>query len=83
MPAPAVIPAPIAYINVVAVKKLVVGSWGAAHLSALTVSMGGRASSYGIFASAIHLAEVFTVSAVFRLYCWCGLKLWLYLWVWL
>ena len=28
MPAAAVIPAPIAYIQVVAVKKLVVGSWG-------------------------------------------------------
>ena len=27
MPAPAVIPAPIAYIKVVAVKKLVVGLW--------------------------------------------------------
>ena len=28
MPAAAVIPAPIAYIKVVAVKKLVVGFWG-------------------------------------------------------
>ena len=28
MPAAAVIPAPIAYIKVVAVKKLVVGLWG-------------------------------------------------------
>ena len=28
MPAAAVIPAPIAYINAVAVKKLVVGFWG-------------------------------------------------------
>ncbi len=27
MPAAAVIPAPLAYLNVVAVKKLVVGSW--------------------------------------------------------
>ena len=27
VPAAAVIPAPVAYINVVAVKKLVVGSW--------------------------------------------------------
>lgn len=27
MPAAAVIPAPIAYVNVAAVKKLVVGSW--------------------------------------------------------
>ena len=31
MPAAAVIPAPIAYINVVAVKKLVVGSPGPMH----------------------------------------------------
>ncbi len=31
MPAAAVIPAPIAYIKVVAVKKLVVGSWVAAR----------------------------------------------------
>ncbi len=30
MPAAAVIPAPIAYIKVVAVKKLVVGSWDVA-----------------------------------------------------
>lgn len=30
MPAAAVIPAPIAYIKVVAVKKLVVGPWGGA-----------------------------------------------------
>ena len=30
MPAAAVIPAPIAYIKVVAVKKLVVGFWGTA-----------------------------------------------------
>ncbi len=35
MPAPAVIPAPIAYIKVVAVKKLVVGFWGALVPSAL------------------------------------------------
>ena len=35
MPAAAVIPAPIAYINVVAVKKLVVGFWAcpAGHLA--------------------------------------------------
>ncbi len=32
MPAPAVIPAPIAYIKVVAVKKLVVEFWGSACL---------------------------------------------------
>ena len=31
MPAAAVIPAPIAYIKVVAVKKLVVGSWAGAE----------------------------------------------------
>ena len=31
MPAAAVIPAPIAYINVVVVKKLVVGSWSCRH----------------------------------------------------
>ena len=35
MPAAAVIPAPIAYINVVVVKKLVVGSRRAAGRSAL------------------------------------------------
>ena len=34
MPAAAVIPAPIAYIKVVAVKKLVVGFWHQAELSA-------------------------------------------------
>ena len=34
MPAAAVIPAPIAYINVVAVKKLVVGFWDHVELSA-------------------------------------------------
>ena len=33
MPAPAVIPAPIAYIKVVAVKKLVVGLLGQSSLS--------------------------------------------------
>eukprot|EP01043_Picozoa_sp_COSAG02_P087738 COSAG02_NODE_24963_length_672_cov_1437.080279_1_plen_33_part_10 len=33
MPAAAVIPAPIAYIKVVAVKKLVVGFWHHAALS--------------------------------------------------
>ncbi len=35
MPAAAVIPAPIAYIKVVAVKKLVVGSWSATLLVCL------------------------------------------------
>ena len=34
MPAAAVIPAPIAYIKVVAVKKLVVGFWHQAERSA-------------------------------------------------
>ncbi len=34
MPAAAVIPAPIAYIKVVAVKKLVVGFWGCERWSA-------------------------------------------------
>ena len=34
MPAPAVIPAPIAYIKVVAVKKLVVRLWGGLAWSA-------------------------------------------------
>jgi hypothetical protein len=34
VPAAAVIPAPIAYINVVAVKKLVVGFWEHVALSA-------------------------------------------------
>ena len=33
MPAAAVIPAPIAYINVVAVKKLVVEVWGINELT--------------------------------------------------
>ncbi len=37
MPAAAVIPAPIAYIKVVAVKKLVVGLLGGCRLSAFTV----------------------------------------------
>ena len=35
MPAPAVIPAPIAYIKVVAVKKLVVEPWGDDSVSPL------------------------------------------------
>ena len=38
MPAAAVIPAPIAYIKVVAVKKLVVGFWIEARRSAVMVS---------------------------------------------
>ena len=41
MPAAAVIPAPIAYIKVVAVKKLVVGSQGELRWSAFVVRTGG------------------------------------------
>ena len=41
MPAAAVIPALIAYINVVAVKKLVVGFW-CRHACRLTVVRSGR-----------------------------------------
>jgi len=40
VPAAAVIPAPIAYIKVVAVKELVVGSWGELYLSADKVCTG-------------------------------------------
>ena len=40
MPAAAVIPAPIAYIKVVAVKKLVVGFLGVIAWSALKLSTG-------------------------------------------
>ena len=40
MPAPAVIPAPIAYIKVVAVKKLVVGLKGSDHGQALPFKGG-------------------------------------------
>ena len=42
MPAAAVIPAPIAYVNVVAVKKLVVGSRrsGGGSLSGVTAPLG-------------------------------------------
>ena len=54
MPAAAVIPAPIAYIKVVAVKKLVVGfvvvlgvrfrySWGLPSLGGFCVALGCRA----------------------------------------
>ncbi len=38
MPAPAVIPAPIAYIKVVAVKKLVVGIEGLADVAGIPQS---------------------------------------------
>ena len=41
MPAAAVIPAPIAYIKVVAVKKLVVGPWGRADLVRLAACFTG------------------------------------------
>ena len=52
MPAAAVIPAPIAYINVVAVKKLVVGFWHHAELSAdWFVRFGGCSPSGGSFPS--------------------------------
>ncbi len=40
MPAAAVIPAPIAYIKVVAVKKLVVGSWDMMNSVHLVVRTG-------------------------------------------
>jgi len=40
VPAAAVIPAPIAYIKVVAVKKLVVGLWGRAQRSPVTLLLG-------------------------------------------
>ena len=42
MPAAAVIPAPIAYIKVVAVKKLVVGFWARSDWSAVMVCTAGR-----------------------------------------
>lgn len=50
MPAAAVIPAPIAYIKVVAVKKLVVGFWACsagrvARRVAGSVPLGGRGST--------------------------------------
>ena len=43
MPAAAVIPAPIAYIKVVAVKKLVVGFWARALRSAARRALGACA----------------------------------------
>ena len=48
MPAAAVIPAPIAYIKVVAVKKLVVGFlvWCAWPLRSTSVSAGVRLPSF-------------------------------------
>ena len=53
MPAAAVIPAPIAYINVVAVKKLVVGFWAcsagrvARRVAGLSLLFGGGRGSTG------------------------------------
>ena len=44
MPAAAVIPAPIAYINVVAVKKLVVGFWDGPDCSTFGAIGGIRIS---------------------------------------
>ena len=62
MPAAAVIPAPIAYIKVVAVKKLVVGFWaclrglprgvycaGVPPFRGRRVPFGGRAAGAGTF----------------------------------
>ena len=54
MPAAAVIPAPIAYINVVVVKKLVVGSRRAAGWSALLQPLSGRGLSRDRFARVTH-----------------------------
>ena len=45
MPAPAVIPAPIAYIKVVAVKKLVVGVEGLVRLGRHTSKVARSESS--------------------------------------
>ena len=54
VPAAAVIPAPIAYIKVVAVKKLVVGFWHHAELSAdWFVRFGGCSPSGGSFPSSL------------------------------
>ena len=59
MPAAAVIPAPIAYIKVVAVKKLVVGfvTAPAVHFFWYCVvlpSLGGTCGALGCFAGDIH-----------------------------
>jgi len=52
VPAAAVIPAPIAYINVVAVKKLVVGFWAcSAGRAARRVVGRGEGREEGIFFS--------------------------------
>ncbi len=55
MPAAAVIPAPIAYINVVAVKKLVVGFlvWRARVVSIIRCDCGAFRPSFAEIASAL------------------------------
>src|SRR5689334_13220926 len=58
VPAPAVIPAPIAYIKVVAVKKLVVGFWGAGSPVCREVCTGSPVLPSGLLASAIKLVGV-------------------------
>ncbi len=55
MPAPAVIPAPIAYIKVVAVKKLVVGFWDRRSPVCREVCTGSSILPSGLLASAIKL----------------------------
>ncbi len=62
MPAAAVIPAPIAYIKVVAVKKLVVGFVGGASVPTLSVgdvrlrpSLGGTCVALSCRAGDAHL----------------------------
>ena len=74
MPAAAVIPAPIAYIKVVAVKKLVVGS-----PFELTPPLGGRCrtraflgvyvrtSLYGVFSPGFYFEEIRVFQAGKRL----------------
>ncbi len=60
MPASAVIPAPIAYIKVVAVKKLVVGflAWCAWPTAFRCVSAGARLPSLLENDSALHWAGI-------------------------
>ena len=57
MPAAAVIPAPIAYIKVVAVKKLVVGSQFAPRGPLASGYCGGQ-TAYGSPADALHRVSV-------------------------
>jgi hypothetical protein len=54
VPAAAVIPAPIAYIKVAAVKKLVVGFWGGRGCVCRTVCTGPPALSYRVLAPALN-----------------------------